>query len=160
MSLYFYQDGQFKDSEGNYISCYFDNGIFGKEKLKNNIIVNNIKIYLGYDVNDFKEDTLVLYTPDTLTYHYKTSNSKKIYLRWIRKNENGKFYVVNDSNFDTNLYSIKWFQYQKGAHNIDQYGGVDWARVNILEDNPFEYSFLPNIKKQTEQIKAIIIEND
>lgn len=160
MSLYFYQDGQFKDSEGNFIPCYFDNGIFGKEKLKNNIIVNNIKIYLGYDVNDFKEDTLVLYTPDTLTYHYKTSNSKKIYLRWIRKNENGKFYVVNDSNFDTNLYSIKWFQYQKGAHNIDKYGGVDWAQVNILEDNPFEYNFLPNIKKQTEQIKAIIIEND
>ena len=77
IDVYFYQNGQFKDGSGQSIPWQEDNqNNIGLEpsKKSNNLFVNDVQIFLGYEAGAFTDETLMLYTPDSLSYHYTNYN--------------------------------------------------------------------------------------
>ena len=156
IDVYFYQDGQFKDGNGNLIPWKNEStDIFGSSKMNNNLFVNNVKIYLGYESGQFTNETLMLCTNDALSYHYKHPKLQKdIILRWIHKIDDKTFELLDGENLPNN-FEVRWFKFKPGCEEIDQYAGKDWERIVPDTKNPFICSFTPDIKKQQEQIKVI-----
>lgn len=119
MELWFYQkEGSFKNREGNAVAS---------EKTPN-IFVKDIAISLGYDTNSFENDTLVIYTMDSIKYDVKKTpaedNHKKLYARWIHKFENDRIKVVElEDGID---YTLTWYRYTQGARSHTAWSGVDW----------------------------------
>lgn len=155
MELYFYQEPQsFIDKNGKQVPHLdeFDNPLLP------NLFTKDAYICLGYDVATFNEDQANIYCLDSKTYsdHYLLEdNQKYIILRWIHKFEDGRIKAVPDT---SNLeYEIRWYRYKLGAPSADEYSGVYWERI---EGNSFYYDFKPDVKKEQEQIKAIILFND
>ena len=155
MELYFYQEPQsFIDKNGKQVPHLdeFDNPLLP------NLFTKDAYICLGYDVATFNEDQANIYCLDSKTYsdHYLLEdNQKYIILRWIHKFEDGRIKAVPDTS-DLE-YEIRWYRYKLGAPSADEYSGVYWERI---EGNSFYYDFKPNVKKEQEQIKAIILFND
>lgn len=147
IEIYFYQDGNFKNGQGELIK-------YPEENYPNNLFVDGVKIYLGYDMNDFSEETLTLFTPDKTSYRYSDNVlERRIYLRWIHKVEEKVFELIDENNFDEDKYEIRWFKYSPGVEDIDQYAGKNWERIE--EAGNFNYTLLPEVKKQREQIKVV-----
>ena len=155
MELYFYQEPQsFIDKNGKQVPHLdeFDNPLLP------NLFTKDAYICLGYDVATFNEDQANIYCLDSKTYsdHYLLEdNQKYIILRWIHKFEDGRIKAVPDTS-DLE-YEIRWYRYKLGAPSADEYSGVYWERI---EGNSFYYDFKPDVKKEQEQIKAIILFND
>lgn len=159
IEVYFYQNKDFKDGNGNLIPygqvLQNDIGLDVSIGQINNLFVEDVQVFLGYDINDFKGETLMLYTENSLSYHYKTENRKQIELRWIHLKEDGKsFTLLSKNNIDSN-YEIRWFRYTPGCEKTDQYAGKDWEKIEPDGSNLFICAFTPDVKKQKEQIKAI-----
>jgi hypothetical protein len=57
---------------------------------------------------------------------------------------------------DTN-YEIRWYKYSVGAAAADEYCGVYWKRID--DATGFNYIFNPDINKQQEKIKIIVVYN-
>lgn len=155
MELYFYQQPlSFIDKNGNQVPYLddFDNPLLP------NLFTKDVYICLGYDVASFNEDQADIYCLDSKTYsdHYLLEDNKKyIVLRWVHKFEDGRIKTVpNTSDLE---YEIRWYRYKLGAPSADEYSGVYWERI---EGDGFYQDFLPNVKKEQEQIKAIILFND
>ena len=147
IEIYFYQDGNFKNGQGELIK-------YPEENYPNNLFVDGVKIYLGYDMNDFSEETLTLFTPDKTSYRYSDNVlERRVYLRWIHKVEEKVFELIDENNFDEDKYEIRWFKYSPGVEDIDQYAGKNWERIE--EASNFNYILLPEVKKQREQIKVV-----
>lgn len=147
IEIYFYQDGNFKNGQGELIK-------YPEENYPNNLFVDGVKIYLGYDMNDFNEETLTIFTPDKTSYRYNDEIlERNVYLRWIHKVEEKVFELIDENNFDESRYEVRWFRYSPGVETIDQYAGKNWERIE--EANNFNCIFLPEVKKQREQIKVV-----
>ena len=147
IEIYFYQDGNFKNGQSELIK-------YPEENYPNNLFVDGVKIYLGYDMNDFSEETLTLFTPDKTSYRYSDDVlERRIYLRWIHKIEEKVFELIDENNFDEDKYEIRWFKYSPGVEDIDQYAGKNWERIE--EASNFAFTLLPEVKKQREQIKVV-----
>ena len=162
IDIYFYQDGQFKDGTGKLIDWQYKDELLGLTKMPANLFVDNVKVYLGYETGRFTDETLMLFTSDSLSYHYKQYKphtemdlTKTVSLRWINKVTENEFQLLNGKNLDENKFEVRWFRYNIGYETIDQYAGKDWERVDPMPDDAFVYSFSPDVKKQTEQIKVI-----
>lgn len=164
IDVYFYQNGQFKDGSGQNIPWQEDiqNNIgLEPSKKSNNLFVNDVQIFLGYEAGAFTDETLMLYTPDSLSYHYTNQNSQKnVSLRWIHKIGEKNFELLNSKNLDKNKFQVHWFRYNPGFQQINQYAGKDWEEVSPDTNDIFSYSFIPNLKKQKEQIKVIGLINE
>lgn len=133
IEIYMFQNGDFLDGNGNYIShgnVLQETGQF--EPLPDNIFIKNVKLFIGYDENDFDKDTLILFTDDSLTYNNKnedaTTNKKKINVRWIHKREDGKFELLEQTDGVETM--LNWYRYAYGQPAADKYSGVYWDRVN------------------------------
>ena len=154
IEIYLYQQGDFKDSNGN--SIPYSTGLIN---LPNNILVNDLNLSIGYDVERFSMDTVLLYClQDDLTYKAQDGEaveSKNIVARWIHKDEEtGSFKSLSDLN---NTYRIKWYNYEVGTSDIDPYGGAGWK---VIGENCFSINFTPSIAKQSELVKAIAFTYD
>lgn len=153
IDVYFYQDSNFVDGNGNRIP---HTSTFGDAEIDNanNLFVDGVKIFLGYDISEFSGETLRLYSPDKTSYRYSDEVlEKNIYLRWIHKIDEKTYEVLNSSNFDDNKYEIRWFKYSPGIEDIDPYAGKNWQKLDNF--NKFQCAFLPEVKKQNEQIKVV-----
>lgn len=155
MELYFYQEPQsFIDKNEKQVPYNDD---FGNPLLPN-LFTKDAYICLGYDVASFDNDQVNIYCLDSKTYsdHYLLEdNEKHIILRWIHQFDDGRVKSVPNT---TDLqYEIRWYQYKLGAPSADEYSGVYWKR---LDGNNFYYTLKPDIKKEIEQIKAIILFNN
>lgn len=154
IELYFYQEvNSFlnKDSE---LIPYLDEF--------NNLLVPNLftkdpYICLGYDIADFDNDQATIYCLDSYTYsnNFLLDNNKKhIILRWIHQFDDGRIRTV--SNKTTLEYEIRWYRYKLGVPSADEYSGVYWQR---LEGKDFQFTLEPDLAKESEMIKAIILFN-
>ena len=184
LKLEFYQDtGSFQDVEGKLIPSkdFLDNSI------EPNLFANDIYITLGYDVSEFEEELVQIYTLDSTTYSATandlTTNHKNISLRWIHKFDNDIFQSVNQN--DNLQYNVYWYRYELGHSSADNYSGVYWKYLstqsfdkdgNIIyqvEDEiwkkyngevqraPSFFStwLLPDTTMAEERVKAIVVYN-
>lgn len=170
VDAYFYQGNNFINGNGDLIPFYVSTGEDVSETipLPHNLFVDNIKVYLGYDKNDFKDETLMIYTDDSLGYHYTlegqenkpSENKKTIQLRWIHKISENEFTLITNNDIDNKKYEVNWFRYSPGWENVDKYAGKNWEKINVNITRPMECQFDPDITKQKEEIKAIGIIRD
>lgn len=170
VDAYFYQGNNFINGNGDLIPSYVSTGedISGTTLLPHNLFVDSIKVYLGYDKNDFKDETLMIYTDDSLGYHYTlegqenkpSENRKTIQLRWIHKISENEFTLITNNDIDNKKYEVNWFRYSPGWENVDKYAGKNWEKINTNTTRPMECQFDPDITKQKEEIKAVGIIRD
>lgn len=170
VDAYFYQGNNFIDGNGDSIPSYVSTGEgFGEIiTLPHNLFVDGIKVYLGYDKNDFKDETLMIYTDDSLGYHYTlegqenkpSENRKTVQLRWIHKVSENEFTLITNNDIDDQKYEVNWFRYSPGWENVDKYAGKNWEKINTNTTRPMECQFDPDITKQKEEIKAVGIIRD
>ena len=155
IDVYFYQNGQFYDGNNNYIEWQYIDSLLGATKLQNNLFVDDVKIYLGYDMGAFSGETLLLYTNDALTYHYTNDPLyKTVALRWIHKLDDNTYQLLGLSDLKDE-FEVHWFRYKKGHETIDKYAGNDWEELPAVDDNEFKCEFAPDIAARSEQIKVI-----
>lgn len=159
IQIYFYQGNNFVNGSGERISSYFYSGISGKdESVSNNLFVDNVQLFLGYDVNEFKGETLMIHTDDLLSYQYKRdSNEKNMFLRWIhfKDGESPTIVPANGVGGVTDK-EVRWYRYVVGTENVDKYGGKNWEEIpSDTAYGQLKCVFTPDVTKQTEQIKAI-----
>lgn len=174
MELYFYEAiDSFKNKDGNLIpytenKIQFD-GIQNDTEflLSDNLFTREPYICLGYDLNNFHNNDVILYTLNNTTYKITDKNEndqnnfnkKNINLRWVHSDEKGDPFVLTPQVYKekyNNDYIIKWYRYQFGAPSADEYSGVYWKEVNQNTKDPFYYSFTPDVNNSKEKIKVII----
>lgn len=77
ISLQFFQDRNFKDKTG-------ENFIEGS------VILSDIQLHIGYDIDEFGGDSIMLYTNQDSEYSSKDeeeARERSIYLKWIKNND-------------------------------------------------------------------------
>ena len=154
IELYFYQEvNSFLDKNSELVP-YLDD--FGN-LLMPNLFTKDPYICLGYDIADFDNDQATIYCLDSYTYSNNfllDNNRKHIILRWIHQFDDGRIRTV--SNKTTLEYEIRWYRYKLGVPSADEYSGVYWQR---LEGKDFQFTLEPDLAKESEMIKAIILFN-
>ena len=177
MKLYFYQkSGTFINGAGELISATD----FLGSPIAPNLFVAAPYITLGYDVNEFEKEKVVIYTLNSSTYSRSAEenyNKKSINLRWIHQDEqNDELFSVDDTD-DLN-YEIRWYRYELGHSSADEYSGVYWKNYarkkkengkwqkwvqdsgTWIDDDStsfFSIELSPDVTLQEEKIKAIVI---
>lgn len=169
IEVYFYQSGNFKDGNGNLILYTSE---FEGEKVKrpNNLFVDNVCIYLGYDVNAFSGETLMLTTNDLTTYTYQeieTADGGKVMgnpnpitmtLRWIHKVNDLEYQLLNQEQINTDKYELRWYHYVNNLASNDKYAGIGWE---LLDGENISLIHELDKDKQYEEFKVIgIIKQD
>lgn len=159
IDVYFYQSGNFKDGNGNLIP-YTDTVEDETIKLPNNLFVDNVAIYLGYDIGSFTGETLMLCTENLLTYRYKEHINENgaiiigdpdpvtMNLRWIHKVNDLEYELLTQEQINTDQYKLKWYHYNPKTSIIDQYAGANWEPLESAISN-----------KMQEELTAIHAEN-
>ena len=154
IELYFYQEVNSFLNKDNELIPYLDE--FGN-LLMPNLFTKDPYICLGYDIADFDNDQATIYCLDSYTYSNNfllDNNRKHIILRWIHQFDDGRIRTV--SNKTTLEYEIRWYRYKLGVPSADEYSGVYWQR---LEGKDFQFTLEPDLAKESEMIKAIILFN-
>lgn len=160
IDIEFRQEKNFKDSFGNDIPSKN-----GEEDLLPNLFVKNIEIHFGYDISIFTTDFVEIYTHNSNSYKrstevgndYKEENAKEINMRWVHIIDGEPVDMIAASDKTTESYEVRWYRYRVGAVAADEYCGIYWEK--ITDATGFNYIFNPDVNKQQEKIKAIILCN-
>lgn len=135
IKIYFYQDYAFADGDNNiiYYDAYQSNG---KPAIPENIIFNNVNIYLGISAENIKDETVLLYSYDQLGYtgieekvvdkdgdllptgNWLCNENHELRMVWVHYEKDGTFSVIDNleellkqektSGKDTHIY---WYRY-------------------------------------------------
>ena len=147
ISLYFYQNNNFKDQNGNLVP-YKDSfdGLY-----LNNLLIKDPYLFFGYALEDVKDGGVFIYSFNGESYVEGNKNNKKtIYLRWLRKGSDGTIELIDSLDGDQ---SINWYRYTLEEGLTDDLAGSFWEQI---ASNTFEYQLDPDINLATESIKVII----
>lgn len=137
-----------------------------------NLYVREPQVILGYNLGDFEDNSIFLFSQDSSTYSTaKTDdqNKKLVELRWIH-DFNGDIKVVTKDDFtsvEMKDYQIRWYRYKLGEPSPDTYAGIYWDSAGIYsggtnyDDDPiFQQELIPNPKLDYEQMKVIILKKN
>ena len=186
IEIHFYQDGQFTTSDGVALGWQQVNGnIIGLEssRLPNNLLVNNIKMYMGYELDKFENNSLFISCKEPNTYHYSNYSldtgrgpDKHMVLRWLHKFEGeeleflnskteesievdrqaqGQWQILNMRTLTQLGYHLNWYRYNKDAEEVDSIAGRFWEKIQANGSNQFECSYMPRKEVGEERIKVI-----
>ena len=162
--LDFYQNGKFKDLNGNDIP-YRDT--INNVDFSNNLFVKDIQMSFGYSTVDIKEEGIQIYTPDNLKYIDRLPK-KNIVSKWFQKNEVGSntAYGIIDTLDEAKEknYSVYWYRYRIGASE-DELAGAFWELLDAgaYNDNiSYDYELVedPNGKYTYKDSKLILADSD
>lgn len=107
IELSLYQNGNFKDSKGQYTKPF-------SNMLTDNIIVTNIELGLGSNILDIEDNVVRIYSENSLQYdffpHSDSSNLKKIGLVWYNKDEHNQYVGFNDGLFNPVYDEIEYLK--------------------------------------------------
>ena len=142
MELQFYEkSASFVDAQGNAIP-HTD---FLGNRITPNLFVKDCYLSFGYDVNEFDEEMIKIFTMDSNTYiatvDNEEDNHKKIQLRWIHKLEDGSFKSISEK--DNIDFELRWYRYELGRASADGYSGVYWKYLSKQfknEEGVWEYT--------------------
>lgn len=147
ISLYFYQNNDFKDKNGNLVphKDSFD-GLY-----LDNLLVKDPYLFFGYALEDVKDGGVFIYSFNGESYVEGNKNNKKtIYLRWLRKGSDGTIKLIDSLDGGQ---SVNWYRYTLEEGLTDDLAGSFWKQI---ASNTFEYQLDPDINLATESIKVII----
>lgn len=162
MELYFFQEaGSFLSDKSVPIPYKDEFDML----LSPNLFTKDAYICLGYDISEFADDQATLYTINGTTYtsaNTDAENKKNLLLRWVHERA-----VIQQKDFEALKAEVRWYKYALGAPSADEYSGVYWKRVDATQSTisstsgmEFQFSFVPDVKKSEEKIKAIILYDD
>ena len=111
MRLVFYQDGNFKNDKGKDVAGFLDDGT----ELDPNIFVQSPFVSLGYNLSNFNEDKVLLYTLDSETYaNYLTEDVKQdIYLESDTADSEAFDALVEHYNIESELLRTEYDKTEK-----------------------------------------------
>lgn len=112
IDIYFYQDYNFADNMNIPIQYEEENGV---PVIPENIIFDNVNVYLGVSAEDIKDETTFLYSYNALSYPSKEiridepelgihqivfacDEVKYLYFTWVHYEPDGTFSVIKDVN--------------------------------------------------------------
>lgn len=136
------------------------------EEIEPNIFVDNIKISLGYDLNNFDNDAVVVYTLDSAQYSSSDSTKareREIQARWVHETDDGFISVLEQDLANYNA-QIHWYHYQLDEKaEQDEFGGKYWVPIKdyngkqYLDKNDDYKCYIEcDPAVQDENIKAVI----
>ena len=184
IDIFFYQDHNFKDYRRDFIP-YIQDGQFdseGNEMLyPPNIYYDNLQVLLGITTEECKNDRVLLYTHNNLTYgesmyapEQAEENEKELVLAWIHKVDDSAVLVDRrevdiTSSAETNrtleFYNanIYWYHFEYGVPQDTsdirwRYAGPNWKYLSEF-DNQFKINVIPDFDMPREQWKAIVVYN-
>lgn len=179
MQLTFYQDNNFRDDSPT--RELISPNIEGDW----NLSVNNIILKLGYSLDNYQTDTVLLYTFDPNTYVnqitdniknkyfekdtetvsqeeidavIKTVNQKTLHCRWIHFGEDGIECYGQEGSELPESAEILWYRYKVKEQTNEQYStppGVFWDEV-LEYKNRFDLQFDPDFTEYHEMFKVLI----
>lgn len=181
IEAFLYQGSNFKrikssgDNKDNYelipnkiIEKNTINGIdyTSEAEMESNIFVDNITISLGYDLNNFDNDTVIVYTLNSTQYSSSDSaevRKREIQARWVHKTDDGFVSVGQDELVNYNA-QIHWYRYQLDEKaTYDVFGGKYWVPITektgkqYLDQNDDYKCYIEcDPAVQDENIKAVI----
>lgn len=151
----FFQDNQSFKISPNSINCVDTTGYAP------NLFVKDIVITLGYDIGDFENDTLIIFSSDSTSYKKGANedNHKAINARWIHK-VNDQIKVISEK--DNIPHILTWYRYKIGVGSDTVWSGVDWEKLSTQsyekkseDSNEYEwkYEVFDNILKREKATK-------
>lgn len=128
MTLYFYQDNNFEYFDG-------DNYVRVPTALSPNIFVKDIYVAFGSEVSKVTDNTIKLYTNDSLIYNFEDptdlTNSKTLGFLWYNKSDDQKYLGFSD-----------------GIVDIDENGNIiPYDELEYLNETKSESSLLAQMGK-------------
>lgn len=163
IEVYFYQNGNFKDSTGNEISWQYINNVLGLDvsSFPNNLFVQNLQMFLGYPAGEYEDDRMVIncdsiyYTYTSYNYETGVGPAKKLTLQWLHKFDDGTYEKVNMISLKKLGINLNWYRYNLNAKNVDKYAGRGWEKLTINPNDAFHCSFTPDKDSSEERIKVV-----
>lgn len=175
----FFQDGNFRDSDGNRIVVL--NSDFAAETggdhdiadlLLENLFVRTVYVCAGCELSTLDDDRLEIYSNSGTTYNKKLNkddkNKKVVDTRWVHLLEDKTpMDVVHGTNKYLDHFTLRWFQYDVSNTSADPRLGPFWKEIqtivydanNMPADfnytDMFKLTFTPDINKQQEKIILI-----
>ena len=163
ISLQFFQDNNFNLDQPEEIDedlSWIEDSIGESMSNDNNIFVSGIELYLGYDVEDFKENKFQIYSIDNL-YNYSNINGvrteKTIKGEWVfigEDHENSEIISADALPYDKETYIplkrnillsngkyTNMYCWEKGKNSAGrmEYQGVRWYRQKYGAPKPDDY---------------------
>ena len=120
-----------------------------------NIFLTAPYIALGYGLETFKEDTILLGTNDSLTYSTEIKPPERsVYMRWIHL-VNGRFYSIDEMEETPAQADIHWYRYKVEQDRYDNLAGMFWKEFDPGEYK-YGYTFEPDYNTDEDAFKVII----
>lgn len=142
------------------------------DELPDNLWIDEVFLSVGYSIQDFDSDTILLYTFDSKTYAAESEtkqkadgrplNEKTLKARWIHFDSEGKCIAIDKeeemSSYEENDGAqIHWYKHVLQDGVYDDLAGNFWQEVNDGQDSKnLLYRFSPDITAATETYKVII----
>lgn len=154
---YFYQSRNFIDNTNTLIpDASVDNEDLSIEDLKN-LFVSNIKVSFGYDISEYTEDTILLYTLDSMSYNNSSlpeKNQKTLMVRWIQVTPDGIFCIDDDLELPEGV-EIHWYKYELTTQeHVDELAGPFWHEFAVTRN--LSYVVNPDTSEPNQNYKVVI----
>lgn len=154
---YFYQSRNFIDNTNTLIpDASADNEYLNVEDLKN-LFVSNIKVSFGYDISEYTEDTVLLYTLDSMSYNNSSlpeKNQKTLMVRWIQVTPDGIFCIDDDLELPKGV-EIHWYRYELTTQeHVDELAGPFWHELAVTRN--LSYVVNPDTSEPNQNYKVVI----
>ena len=154
---YFYQSRNFIDNTNTLIpDASVDNEYLNIEDLKN-LFVSNIKVSFGYDISEYTEDTVLLYTLDSMSYNNSSlpeKNQKTLMVRWIQVTPDGIFCIDDDLELPEGV-EIHWYKYELTTQeHVDELAGPFWHELAVTRN--LSYVVNPDTSEPNQNYKVVI----
>ena len=154
IGLILYQNENFINELGEMVP-YYEEQNNNKVKFSDNIFMRNPYISVGYSLDNFTEDMVILGTQDSLSYQEGAlPQARSIYMRWIYQN-NEKFYSIDESTEIPENAVIHWYRYKIEPNRKDELAGNFWQEITPSIDL-FNHTFIPDYTSSTDMFKVII----
>lgn len=164
IEVYFYQNGDFKDSNGNLINWEYLNNILEipHSSYPKNLFVRNLQLYLGYEIGEYTNDKMQIYCANLLRYSYADiEKTKHLQLKWMHKFDNGKYKFVDMSSLkDIGIDDLKWFRRNLNVKDDNSIAGRGWEELPATGTDKFKCDFIPDSNEPEERIKVIAYKVD
>lgn len=132
-----------------------------EELFQNNILIQNLKIYLGYSFSEFDGDLIQISTTGRWSYSKQDSMSNQeryLNLRWVHQLNDNTYVIYTNEDVKKEDIHIHWFRYtlnQANKEYEEAAGGRNWSKNKIAQEykkDSFQSYFTPDRNKAQERI--------